>query len=91
MPFEYDPQKSAKNLDKHGISFEDAQRLWESPYVVVPSAGYSEKRYIVLGVIDGKNWTAAITYRNGNVRIISVRRSRKKEVQVYERCTQDAR
>ena len=84
MLFEYDPAKSARNRIKHGIDFEQAKRLWSGKVVTVPSLGeYGEVRYVALGVIDGKHWTAIITYRGLVVRIISVRRSRKKEVAIY--------
>lgn len=84
MQFEYDPMKSASNKVKHGIDFEEAQRLWDGPVVRAPSPGnYGEERYTVFGVIDEKNWTAVVTYRGGNIRIISIRRSRKQEVRYY--------
>lgn len=84
MLFEYDPVKSARNRAKHGIDFEQAKRLWSGKVVTVPSLGeYGEVRYVALGVIDGKHWTAVFTRRGERIRIISVRRSRKKEVEVY--------
>ena len=43
-----------------------------------------EPRFIVVGVIAGKHWSAFITYRGESVRLISVRRSRFKEVVLYE-------
>lgn len=43
-----------------------------------------EERYLVIGAISGKMWTGVITYRGVAVRIISVRRSRKEEVEYYE-------
>ena len=84
MLFEYDPVKSARNRAKYGIDFEQAKRLWSGKVVTVPSLGeYGEVRYVALGVIDGKHWTAVFTRRGERIRIISVRRSRKKEVEVY--------
>ena len=44
----------------------------------------AEPRYLVIGLIDGKHWSAVVTYRDENVRIISVRRSRTEEVALYE-------
>jgi hypothetical protein len=43
-----------------------------------------EPRFLVIGVIDSKHWSAVITYRNENIRIISVRRSRDEEIELYE-------
>lgn len=89
MEFEYDPHKSAINLAKHGIDFEEAQRLWESAVLKVPTyAGTDEERLMYIGLINGKHWTAITTQRNGRLRIISVRRSRKNEEEAYERASQ---
>ena len=86
MIFEYDENKSKINKTKHGISFEEAKELWKDPYVFeIPSLqSEDEERFLVLGQIDKKNWTAIITYRKSNIRIISVRRSRSKEIKFYE-------
>lgn len=85
MQFEYDPKKSASNLAKHGIDFEEAQELWNGPVVIYRTKpGTDEVRYYVHGIIDGKHWTAVTTDRNGATRIISVRRSRKEEAKRYD-------
>jgi uncharacterized DUF497 family protein len=83
--FEFDTNKSCTNLDKHGINFIDAQELWADPDLLqVKSKSEGEQRYLVIGIIAGKYWSAVITYRNDIIRIISVRRSRKAEVSIYE-------
>ena len=89
MIFEYVSTKSSINKSKHNIDFEEAQRLWEDPYSFeIPSPqSEDEERFLVLGQIDSKNYTAIITYRDTNIRIISVRRSRKKEIEFYESIT----
>ena len=86
MYFEYDENKSKANKSKHGIDFEKAKELWEDPYSFeLPSPqSEDEERFLVLGQIDSKNYTAIITYRSTNIRIISVRRSREKEIKLYE-------
>ncbi|RRD70201.1 MULTISPECIES: BrnT family toxin [unclassified Desulfovibrio] len=85
MKFEYDPAKSAINKIKHGLAFEEAKALWEDENLLeVPVLRAGEERYLVIGAIRGKMWTGVITYRGGAVRIISVRRSRKEEVEYYE-------
>ena len=86
MIFEYDEQKSSINKSKHGIDFQEAQKLWEDPYSFELPSPHSEDedRFLVLGQIKSKNYTAIITYRNKNIRIISVRRSREKERKFYE-------
>lgn len=85
MKFEYDPVKSASNKIKHGINFDEAQLLWNDPNrLQIPTAFEAEKRYLVIGKIKGKMWTAVITYRGEATRIISVRRARVKEVALYD-------
>lgn len=85
MTFEFDPDKSAANLHKHGIDFIAAQMLWDDPdYIEIPALTSGEPRYLVIGKIDNKHWSAVITYREQRIRIISVRRSRKEEVAIYE-------
>ena len=86
MVFEYDETKSSINKSKHNIDFKEAQRLWDDPYSFeLPSLQHKdEERFLVLGQINLKNYTAIITYRGPNIRIISVRRSREKEIKLYE-------
>ena len=85
VSFEYDPTKSATNLDKHGIDFEAAQALWADPYLLeIPAKATDEPRFLVIGMVGSKHWSAVITRRSGNIRLISVRRSRKEEVELYE-------
>ncbi len=83
--FEFDAAKSESNRTKHGIDFVEAQRLWNDPMLLeIPAKTDDELRYLVIGVIDGKHWSAAITYRGANIRLISVRRARTEEVALYE-------
>ena len=83
--FEYDDRKSTSNLKKHGIDFVSAQRLWLDPDLVkVEVKSEDERRLLVIARIAKKHWSAVITYRDSTIRIISVRRSRKKEVKLYE-------
>ena len=83
--FEFDTHKSCANFDKHGINFVAAQALWEDPdFLRVKAKSEGEQRYLVIGLIAEKYWSAVITYRDDIIRIISVRRSRKAEVSLYE-------
>ena len=83
--FEFDDKKSKSNLAKHGIDFEQAQLLWnDSELLEIPVNTEDEARYLIIGKIADKHWSAIITYRSENIRIISVRRSRKEEVSLYE-------
>jgi uncharacterized DUF497 family protein len=83
--FEFDERKSASNIKKHGIDFVAAQELWDDPDLIeVKAKCDSEPRFLIVGRIKEKHWSAVITYREGKVRIISVRHSRKTEVELYE-------
>jgi hypothetical protein len=85
MEFEFDPEKSRGNKKKHGIDFYQAQALWDDfDFIEIPAKTSDEPRFLVIGKISGRHWSAVITYRNETIRIISVRRSRKEEVDIYE-------
>lgn len=85
MEFEFDASKSRSNQQKHGIDFVDAQRLWNDPdLVAVPARATDELRILIVGKIDELHWSAIITYRGDRLRIISVRRSRREEIELYE-------
>ena len=85
MTFEYDPRKSELNLAKHGMDFDEAQALWDDDaFLEIPAKDLDEPRFLVIGKIRNKHWSAVITYREGNIRIISVRRSRDEEIELYE-------
>lgn len=83
--FEFDEQKSQANKAKHGIDFAEAQALWlDANLLRIAARTGNEQRHVVIGMIGDKHWSAVITYRRETIRLISVRRSRAKEVQAYE-------
>ena len=83
--FEFNSNKSVSNRLKHGIDFEQAQALWNDPLLLeIPAKLEDEPRFLVIGIIEKQHWSAIVTYRNANIRLISVRRSRKEEVALYE-------
>ena len=85
MDFEFDPYKSNINKLKHGIDFYEAQVLWDDPDLIeIPLKTSDEPRFLVIGKISEKYWSGIITFRSIKTRIISVRRSRKEEVDIYE-------
>ena len=85
MDFEFSEQKSRANVAKHGIDFGSAQALWlDEMRVEIPARTEDEPRFLVIGMIAGRDWSAVITYRGESVRLISVRRSRREEVTLYE-------
>jgi len=84
--FEFDPDKSLSNNAKHGIDFETAQTLWtDDNRIEIDARSNTEPRIAVVGLIEGKLWTAFITVRGEAIRIISVRRARNDEAEAYDR------
>ena len=86
--FEFDSEKSAANLAKHGIDFETARELWLDSRAIEGDSGFlAESRRLRIGEIDGKYWTVIFTERGECIRIISARRARTFEAKAYD--TQD--
>ena len=84
MDFEFDPDKSTANLRKHGISFAVARALWDEPdRLEVPARTDDEPRHALIATLRGRVWIAIFTWREGRVRIISVRRARPLERRLY--------
>jgi uncharacterized DUF497 family protein len=85
MEFEFDDNKSQANKAKHGIDFVEAQVLWEDhDRLEIPARTSDEPRTVLIGMIGSKVWAAVVTSRGEKIRIISVRRARKSEVELYE-------
>jgi len=83
--FEFDESKSQANLSKHGIDFVEAQLLWLDPDLLeIPANTTDEPRYLMIGRIESRHWSAVVTYRDENIRIISVRRCRNEVIRLYE-------
>ena len=87
MPLEYDPEKAASNLRKHGISFADAEGVLADPLALtiedIDAVG--ERRYVTIGVGSaGEVLVIVYTERNGGYRLISARRATRKERKTYE-------
>lgn len=83
--FEFDPVKSRANKAKHGLDFVQSQALWNDPRrLEIPAKVVGEPRFLVIGQIGIRHWSAVVTYRGENIRIISVRHARIEEVTLYE-------
>jgi len=85
MRFEFDRSKSLANKLKHGIDFMEVQKLWlDETLIEIPAHSLDETRSMVIGVIDGRHWSAVVTYRGRRIRLISARRTRDEEVAIHE-------
>ena len=86
MKFEWDAEKSRTNQDKHGIDFEAAKNLWlDEDQIEIYAPHPIEDRRIIIAKYHHKIWVTIYTVRDGVIRIISVRRARKREVNLYEK------
>lgn len=83
--FEFDEAKSRANKAKHGIDFVEAQDLWlDGDLLEAPARSDAEARSLIIGMIGDMHWSAVVTHSGEAIRLISVRRSRTREVQAYE-------
>lgn len=87
MEFEYDSAKSRINQEKHGIDFEEAKDIWLSDNVVIPAITRGEKRFMIIGRIGQDLYSCIFTLRKKRIRIISCRRARDKEREIYHEKT----
>lgn len=83
MKFEYDPEKSKRNMEKHGVSLEQSQELWAGPFIQGPAQRIDEERWMIVGKLKDKLYTCIFTVRHDTIRLISARRSRKNEEVAY--------
>ncbi len=85
--FEWDPNKAAQNLTKHGVTFEEAISVFTDPMfitVVDDEHSIDEERYITIGLsAQGQLLIIAHTDREDRIRIISARKATKREEQFY--------
>ena len=88
MNFEWDENKAARNMSKHGVSFEEAKTVFDDPLYVDfydPDHSDEEDRYIIVGESHrGRLLIASYTERGKTIRFISAREVTRKEREVYE-------
>lgn len=84
--FEYDPNKSDTNKKKHDIDFQSAKELWKDPNrLIIPARWVDEDRFLMIAKFEDSIWAAIYTYRKKKIRIISVRKARDHEKEIYIR------
>ena len=81
--FQWDEDKRQEVLERRGIDFLDAIRMFAGPVLTVPSARRGEPRWLAVGLVDGIEMTVIYTVRAGACRIITARRARRNERQNY--------
>lgn len=85
--YEWDEEKSQRNLEKHGLSFEDAEKVFSGPCVtfVDDRFNYEETRLISLGSLEGRIVVIVHTPRSESTRIISMRKANAREQKIYQK------
>lgn len=85
--YEWDEEKSERNREKHGLSFEDAENVFAGPCVtfVDNRFDYEETRLITLGTLEGRIVVIVHTLRGKNTRIISMRKANAREQKIYQK------
>lgn len=93
MIFEWDPEKAAGNLRKHGVSFQEAATVFEDAMSVTyfdPDHSTKESRYLTVGMArSGQLLIVAHTDRGKSLRIISARKTTRRERKQYEEGTKE--
>ena len=88
MEFDFDSEKSLANRKKHGLSLDQARKLWEVPAVVVKARTVGEERFMIIGRLGNKFYSCIYTMRGETIRLISARRSHRKEERLYHEILQ---
>ena len=82
--FEFDKNRSESNKRKHGIDFESARKLWRDlNRIEIPASWVDEPRFFLIAQLDKDLWSAVFTLREKRIRIISVRKARDNEKEIY--------
>lgn len=89
MEFEWDGNKAASNLSKHGVSFDEARTVFDDTFYIDfydPDHSYDEQRYIIVGQsVQSRLLVVSYTERGNVIRLISARRATRKERETYEK------
>jgi hypothetical protein len=87
MKFQFDPAKAKSNLNKHKVSFADAEGVFYDPLAIHSEDPYSEgeERFIAVGMGSASQILVVVyTFRGAEIRLISARRATRREVKEYE-------
>ncbi len=88
MRFEWDPAKAAANLEKHGVSFEEAATVFRDTLSVTgsdPDHSVDEERFVIFGLsANARLLVVSHAERDDTIRIISARTADSRERTIYE-------
>jgi uncharacterized DUF497 family protein len=85
LRYAFDPAKDAVNRAKHGVSLALAEVLFAAPHVSIADDrfDYGETRQVAFGVINNRLFACVYVDRNGERRIISLRKANQREARRY--------
>ena len=83
VEFEWDENKNTSNIAKHRIAFADAATIFMKPHAVIVSTFSKEPRFMAIGMLREHIITVVFTRRGKVIRIISARRARHDEKEIY--------
>jgi uncharacterized protein len=84
--FEWDTAKAIANLDKHGVDFQAAIRVFATSFLTLRSGTIEEERWKAISSVDGVVITVIFTWRGSKRRIISARRAKRNERRTYRQA-----
>ena len=86
--FAWDEAKNSDNIEKHGLDFEDAKRIFAGPCLERPDRrrDYGEERWISVDAVDRHEIVVVYTWRGEKRRLISARRAHERERKEYRRA-----
>lgn len=85
MTFEWDEEKNKSNIKKHGVSFQDALPVFADPnLLLVPDPCITEERWDAIGFVGNVLFVVYTERDNETLRIISVRKANKEEINGYK-------
>ena len=88
LTFEWDPKKAESNIEKHGVSFEEASTAFRDPFSLTiddPLHSKDEARMVQVGISNRNRLVVVVhTERGDNIPIISARKATNKERSQYE-------
>jgi hypothetical protein len=86
MTYQWDSDKAAANLRKHGIDFADAVSVFSDDLAItIPDERFDEERFITVGIdAFGRVLVVVYTWRDNEIRLISARKATRNERKQYE-------
>lgn len=86
MNYEWDEQKRATNITRHGVDFVEIENFDWATALTILDTRFEESRYAALGLIENRLYAVAYTVRETSTRLISMRKANRREIRKYEQA-----